>query len=86
MFCAIWHHFYNLKNLENTYGGVTMKVTLLLGWFSRFLICAIGTRSRKVYHMINIYQISSLKFQIPEKGKIPKFTYHELQPLANYNC
>ena len=63
-----------------------MKVTLLLGWFSRFLICAIGTRSRKVYHMINIYQISSLKFQIPEKGKISKFTYHGLQPLANSNC
>ena len=72
--------------MENTHGGVTIKVTLLLGWFSRFLNCVIGTRSRKVYHMINIYQISGLKFQIPEKGKIPKFTYHGLQPLANYNC
>ena len=72
--------------MENTHGGVTIKVTLLLGWFSRFLNCVIGTRSRKVYHMINIYQISSLKFQIPEKGKISKFAYHGLQPLANSNC
>ena len=20
--CAIWYHFYNLKNMKNTYGGV----------------------------------------------------------------
>ena len=28
MFCAIWYHFYNLKNLENTHGGVLFLVKL----------------------------------------------------------
>ena len=29
MFYAIWHHLYNLKNVENTNGGVLLLVTLL---------------------------------------------------------
>ena len=40
MFCAIWYHFYNLKNQENTHGGVLLlilKVTLLQGCFFTFL-------------------------------------------------
>ena len=28
MFCAIWYHFQNLKNMKNTYGGVLLLVTL----------------------------------------------------------
>ena len=42
MLCAIWYHFYKLKNLKNTHGGVTfkpatlLKVALLHGCFSRF--------------------------------------------------
>ena len=31
MFYAIWHHLYNLKNVENTNGGVLLLVTLLHG-------------------------------------------------------
>ena len=39
MLCAIWYHMYNLKNVKNTHGGVLLlKVTLLNGRFSRFLI------------------------------------------------
>ena len=53
MLCAIWCHFYNLKNVTNTHGGVFLlvklqeKVTLLQGCFSRFLNCTNGTKSRK---------------------------------------
>ena len=33
--CAIWYHLYNLKNVENTHGGVL--ILILLHWcFSRF--------------------------------------------------
>ena len=28
MHCAIWYHFYNLKNVKNTRGGVLILVTL----------------------------------------------------------
>ena len=56
MFCAIWYHLYNFKNLENTHGGVLLlgklqakpadllKITLLHGCFSRFLNCTSGTQ------------------------------------------
>ena len=26
--CAIWYHLYNLKNVKNTYGGVSILVKL----------------------------------------------------------
>ena len=55
MFCAIWYHLYNLKNVKNTHGGVlllVLKVTLLHGCFSRFLNCTNGTKLRKASHMI----------------------------------
>ena len=54
MLCAIWYEFYDLKNVENTNGGVELletslvttllKVTFLHGCLSRFFI---GTKSRK---------------------------------------
>ena len=56
-FSTMWH---NLKNVKNTYGGVLLlvkepatllKVTLLHGCFSRFLICTNGTKSRKAPHI-----------------------------------
>ena len=28
MFCAIWYHLYNLKNVKNTQGGVLLLVKL----------------------------------------------------------
>ena len=28
MRCAIWHHLYNFKNVENTHGGVLILVKL----------------------------------------------------------
>ena len=28
MFCAIWHHLFNLKNVKNTHGGVLLLVKL----------------------------------------------------------
>ena len=45
MRCAIRYHLYNFKNVKNTHGGVfilvksnLLKLTLLHGCFSRFLI------------------------------------------------
>ena len=33
MFCAIWYHLYNLKNVKNPYEGVTFgKVAGVLVW------------------------------------------------------
>ena len=57
MLCTIWYHLYKLKNVKNTQGGVLLlvnllKVILLHGCFSRFLICANGTEPRKASHMI----------------------------------
>ena len=59
MRCAIWYHLYNLKNAENTQGGVSLlvKVTLLHECLSRFLICTNGTKSRNVSH-ISIWLIN----------------------------
>ena len=28
MFCAIWYHFYNLRNVKNTHGRVLLLVKL----------------------------------------------------------
>ena len=63
MLCAIWFHFYILKNVKNTHGGVLLsvklqapatllKVTLLHGHFSRFLNCTNGTKSRNASHIL----------------------------------
>ena len=61
MFCAIWYHLFNLKNVKNTHGRVLLlvkvqakslqrysllKVTLLHECFSPFLNCTNGTKSR----------------------------------------
>ena len=51
MFCAIWYHLYNLKNVKNTYGGVLLFVTILHGCFSRFLNCTNGTKSPNASHI-----------------------------------
>ena len=56
MFCAIWYHLYNLKNVKNTHGGVLLlvkllKVTLLHGCFSLVFNCTNGTKSRNGSHM-----------------------------------
>ena len=57
MFCSIWYHLYNFKNVKNTCGGVLLlvallvsKVTLLHKYFSHFLNCTNGTKSRKTSH------------------------------------
>ena len=69
MFCAIWYHLYNLKNVKNTHGRVLLlvklqakspqrysllKVTLLHGCFSPFLNCANGTKSRNALILLLI--------------------------------
>ena len=31
MFCVIWYHLHNLKNVKNTHGGVLLLVKLQTG-------------------------------------------------------
>ena len=59
VFYTIWYRLYNLKNVKNTHGGVSLlkpatllKVTLLHGRFSRFLDCTNGTTSHNVSHIV----------------------------------
>ena len=47
VYCTIWYHLYNLKNVENTHGGVL----ILDGCFSCFLNCTNGTKSRNASQM-----------------------------------
>ena len=54
MFCAIWYHLHNLKNVKSTHGGVlflVLKVTRLYDCFSRFFLnCSTGIKSRNASH------------------------------------
>ena len=54
MFCAIWYHLYNSKNVKNTHRRVLLlvklKVTLPHECFSCFLNCTKGTKSRSASH------------------------------------
>ena len=43
MFCTVWYHLHNLKNVKTSHGGV---LPLL---FSRFLNCTNGTNLRITY-------------------------------------
>ena len=64
---AIWYHFYNLKNVKSTHGGVTLlaklkaatllKVALLHECFSRFLSCKNATKSRKALHIVKAWML-----------------------------
>ena len=75
MRCAIWYHLYNLKNVKNSHGGVLiltrfrlkpatlLKLTLLHWYFSRFLNCTNGTKSRNTSH-----------FKVGDRPKF--FSYH----------
>ena len=56
MLCAIWFHFFKLKNVKNNHGEamllvILLKVSLLHGHFSRFLYCANVTKLRKASHI-----------------------------------
>ena len=61
MFCAIWYHLYNLKNVKNTHGRVLhlevsafslqLKVKLFHVCFSRFLIVQI-IANRATHHIL----------------------------------
>ena len=63
--CTTWHHWYNLKNMKNTHGGVFFLVKLQAKTcnftksntpscvFSRFLNCTDGTKSRKALNIIS---------------------------------
>ena len=53
----IWYYLHNFKNVKNTHGGVLILVklqalaTLFHGYFSHFLNCTNGTKSRNTSHI-----------------------------------
>ena len=71
--CAIWYYLYNLKNVKNTHGGVLilvklqacklatlLKLTLLHGYFSRFLTCTNSTKLRNASHIFSYMHCKSI--------------------------
>ena len=65
MFCAIWYYLYNLKNVKNTHGRVSLLVQLHAfivcnftksstpPWvFFTFFKCTNGTKSRNAAHTV----------------------------------
>ena len=69
--CSIRYHLYNLKNMENTHGGVLLlvkqqativKVTLLHGCFPRFLNCTNDTKSRNTSQSLNVVLVIMIWF------------------------
>ena len=57
IFCAIWYHLYNLKNVKNTHGGVI----LLRSCFSRFLNYTNSTKLRNALHTSVFWTFEKLK-------------------------
>ena len=52
MFCAIWYHLYNLKNVKNIHGRVLLLEKLQA--LARFSNCKNGSKSREASHIIQI--------------------------------
>ena len=77
MRCAIWYHLYNLKNVKNTNGGVLLlvklqaSITLFHGFFSRFLNCTNGTKSRNASNMF-IWPANGITMGLTQDKRIPK--------------
>ena len=69
MFCAIWYHLCNLKNVKITHGRKTaslLKKHSSMVVFSRFLNCTNGTKLRNDSHnghSSEISVMSSLKYK-----------------------
>ena len=69
MLCAIWYHFYNLRNVKNIHGRVLLlvklqaepttllKVTFLHGCFSHFSNCIKGTKLNRSSHIVRTLTI-----------------------------
>ena len=83
MFCAIWYHLFNLKNVKNTHGGVLFLVKLNASacnfticntppWvLLRFLNCTKGTKSRKTSHM-KILPSTNLNRRVATESSLSK--------------
>ena len=82
MFCLIRYHWYNLKNVKNTHGGMLLlvklqalkpatlqKVTLFHGYFSRFLNCTNGTKSRNASHITSC-EVYYMNIRIKHRNRI----------------
>ena len=74
--CAIWYHLYNLKNVKNAHGGLLilaklqalpatlLKLTLLHGYFSRFLNCTNGNKTRNAPHITTIKNVDAVHYHL----------------------
>ena len=66
MRCVIWYQLYNLKNVKNTMEECLLKITLLHRYFSCFLNCTNGTKSRKT----SVYQFIKHEKKMTRMSKI----------------
>ena len=74
MRCAIWYYLYNLKNVENTHGGVLLLVKLQAS--------ANGYNSRNVPHMLkNVMLLKKSAFN----ACLTNLYYHLSLPSCKLN-
>ena len=76
MFCAIWYHLGNVKNVQNTPGRVLFLVQLQAlaspYVFFTFCISTNGTKSRKASYILDVDTKSALGYQVPpQKHHLP---------------
>ena len=97
---AVWYHLHNLKNVENTNGGLKLLVksqaeacyftgSITPSWvFSMFLYCTSGTKSRKASCRIffNVPYWNKMFFDI-KNIPLPMFVYVQAMQTGcpNYN-
>ena len=91
VFCAIWNHFYSLKNVKNTHRGVLLLVTKsnTPPWvFSRFLNCTNSRKSHNASHMLwHSYCIRyNLCIKLDNWAALTanRKTYHVTKRLSSY--
>ena len=79
MFCTIWYHLNNVKNVKNTHGGVLLlpKITLRHGCFSCFSNCKNGPELRKTLNMLT-FQMVLLFLVVSQIIKINDLNTYEL--------
>ena len=95
MFCTIWYHMYNIKNVKNTHRRIiplgkllkpatVLKASLHHGCFFRFLNCANDNKLRKESQIKLLYIIYLLLAQ-QESSWLPYLMQIARQILKNCN-
>ena len=79
MFCAIWYHLYNLKNVKNTHGGVLLLVKLQ----ANLQVTKSNTPPLVFFTFFKLYKW----YQIAQRITwIATFIRRKLQQKNNWDC